>query len=81
LLLTLAVDEETGALTQIQETAIAGIWPRSLNFSPDGKYLVCCCLEGQIIVYRVGEDGLLTDTGHHGFAKGAGGVSFFDPTV
>lgn len=81
LLLTLAVNEENGTLTQVQETPIAGIWPRSLNFSPDGNYLVCCCLEGQIIVYRVGENGLLEDTGHHGFVKGAGGVSFFDPNA
>lgn len=79
LLLTLAVDEETGALTQVQETPIEGTWPRSLNFAPDGKFLVCCCLAGQITVYRVGEDGLLTDTGHHGITKGSGGVSFFDP--
>ena len=79
LLLTLAVEEETGALKQIQEVPIDGIWPRSLNFSPDGRYLVCCCLEGQILVYKVGQDGCLTDTGHRGYAKGAGGVSFFDP--
>lgn len=79
LLIVMAVDEATGALTQIQAMPIEGIWPRSLNLSPDGKFLICCCLEGQIIVYRIGEDGTLTDTGHHGFTKGAGGVSFFDP--
>lgn len=81
LLLTLAVDAQTGALTQVQETPIEGTWPRSLNWSPDGKYLVCCCLGGEITVYRIGEDGLLADTGHHGFTKGSGGVSFFDPNV
>ena len=81
LLLTLAVDEETGVLKQIQEVPIEGIWPRSLNFSPHGRFLVCCCLEGQIIVYKVEQDGRLTDTGHHGFTKGAGGVSFFDPNL
>lgn len=81
LLLVLAVDPQTGALTQIQQLPIEGSWPRSLNFSPDGRFLICCCLGGQIIVYRVGSDGLLTDTGHHGFAKGAGGVSFFDPSM
>lgn len=81
LLLTLAVDEETGALTQIQETPIEGTWPRALNLSPDGRFLVCCCLGGQIIVYQIGEDGNLTDTGHHGFTRGAGGVSFFDPNL
>lgn len=79
LLLTLALNEKTGELTQVQATPIEGSWPRSLNLSPDGKFLVNCCLAGQILVYRVGEDGLLTDTGYRGFTKGSGGVSFFDP--
>lgn len=79
LLLTLAVDETTGQLRQIQATPIEGEWPRALNMSPDGKFLINCCLAGQITVYRVGEDGMLSDTGHRGFSKGAGGVSFFDP--
>ena len=47
--------------------------------SPDGKFLICCCLAGQITVYRVNSDGTLTDTGHRGFSRGSGGVSFFDP--
>lgn len=81
LLLTLAVNQETGELTQVQATPIDGIWPRSLNFSPDGKFLICCCLAGQILVYRVGEDGILADTGYHGFTKGSGGVCFFDPHI
>lgn len=79
LMLVLAVDEETGLMKQVQAMPIDGIWPRSVNLSPDGRFLVCCCLAGQIIVYRVGADGTLTDTGHHGFAKGSGYVSFFDP--
>lgn len=79
LLLTLAADPETGLLRQIQALPIDGVWPRSLNLSPDGKFLVCCCLGGQISVYRRNSDGTLTDTGHRGFAKGSGYVSFFDP--
>ena len=78
LLMAMAVRED-GRLEQIQALPIDGIWPRSLNLSPDGRFLICCCLAGQIIVYRINEDGTLTDTGHHGFIKGAGGVSFFDP--
>lgn len=81
LLLALAVDEETGALKQIQATQIDGAWPRSLNFSPDGKFLINCCLDGTITSYRVGSDGTLTDTGFRGFAKGSGCVSFFDPNA
>lgn len=79
LLLALAVDEETGLLKQIQATQIDGTWPRSLNMSPDGKFLINCCLGGQISVYQVGADGILTDTGHRGYAKGSGFVSFYDP--
>ena len=79
LLLVLAVEEETGLLKQVQAMPIEGTWPRSLNMAPGGRFLINCCLGGQIIVYRVGEDGALTDTGHHGFTKGSGYVSFFDP--
>ena len=78
LLMAMAVGED-GSLKQIQALPIDGIWPRSLNLSPDGRFLICCCLGGQIMVYRVGDDGILSDTGHYGFTKGAGGVSFFDP--
>lgn len=81
LLLTLAVEEETGLLKQIQATQIQGTWPRSLNLSPDGKFLINCCLAGEITIYRIGEDGILEDTGHRGFAKGSGYVSFFDPNA
>ena len=78
LLMAMAVETD-GSLKQIQALPIDGIWPRSLDLSPDGRFLICCCLEGQIIVYRINNNGTLTDTGHHGFTKGAGGVSFFDP--
>lgn len=79
LLIAMAVDQETGALRQIQSLRIEGTWPRSLDMSPDGKFLICCALAGQITVYHVNEDGTLTDTGHRGFSRGSGGVSFYDP--
>lgn len=79
LLLSLAADPETGLLRQIQALPIDGTWPRSLNLSPDGKFLINCCLGGQITVYRRNADGTLTDTGHRGFSKGSGYVSFFNP--
>ena len=79
LLIAMAVDQETGALRQIQALPIEGTWPRSLDMSPGGKFLICCCLAGQITVYRVNDDGTLSDTGHRAFAKGSGGVSFYDP--
>lgn len=79
LLLTFAADKETGLLRQIQALPIDGTWPRSLNLSPDGRFLINCCLAGQILVYRREADGTLTDTGHRGFTKGSGWASFFDP--
>ena len=78
-LIAMAVDQETGALHQLQALPIEGTWPRSLDMSPDGRFLICCCLAGQITVYRVNEDGTLTDTGHRGFSKGSGSISFYDP--
>lgn len=79
LLLTFETDPETGLLKQIQALPINGTWPRSLNLSPDGHFLINCCLGGHIIVYRRNADGTLTDTGHRGFTKGSGWASFFDP--
>lgn len=76
LLLAFATEED-GALRQIQAEPIQGEWPRSLHFSPDGKFLINCCLGGQITAYRVGEDGRLSDSGRRAFAKGSGCISFF----
>lgn len=78
-LIAMAVDQESGALRQIQALPIEGTWPRSLDMTPDGKYLICCCLAGQITVYRVENDGTLTDIGSKAFCRGSGGVSFYDP--
>lgn len=77
LLMILAVDAETGMLTHVASEPIQGVWPRALAMSPDGKFLINCCLGGEITVYRAEPDGKLTDTGHHAFARGAGYVSFF----
>lgn len=67
---------EKGVLEFIGSEPIPGVWPRSLHISPDGKFLINNCLGGEITVYRIGQDGGLTDTGHHAFVRGAGYVSF-----
>lgn len=79
LLLVLAVDEQTGALRQIQAVPISSVWPRAVTMSPDGRFLINCCLGGQITVYTVAPDGTLTDTGHHSQLQGSGYVSFLNP--
>ena len=76
LLMGMAVDEQTGELTHVTTEPIRGLWPRALQMSPDGKFLINCCLGGEITVYRVEPDGALTDTGNRAFAKGAGYVTF-----
>lgn len=78
LILVLKVNEETGLLEQYAETPVEGEWPRCVALSPDGKFLIHCCLAGQISVFAIGEDGKLTDTGHRAFAKGSGYVSFME---
>ena len=79
LILAFGIDEATGALYQIQNVPVDGIWPRSLTMSPDGRFLINCCLAGTISVYQVGSDGILTDTGHRAELQGAAYISFFRP--
>lgn len=69
--------EEDGTLTQVEAAPITGQWPRAMSMSPDGKFLINCCLGGQITVWRVEKNGTLADTGHGGYLKGASYVSFF----
>lgn len=76
LILVLKVNEQTGLLEQYAETPVEGEWPRCVNLSPDGRYLINCCLGGQISVFAVGADGKLTDTGNRAFVQGAGFVTF-----
>ena len=76
-ILAFRVDEQNGALQSIGSFPISGQWPRALSMSPDGKFLINCCLGGEITVYRVEQDGTLTDTGHGATLKGASYASFF----
>ena len=58
-----AIDKQTGQLTRIgyQNTAAH---PRQFNITPNGKFLLCCCRDSDVIqVYRRDiKTGLLTDT-------------------
>lgn len=58
-----AVDNQTGLLTSVgyQPTAMH---PRQFNITPNGRFLLCCCRDSNIIqVFRRDADtGLLTDT-------------------
>lgn len=58
-----AVDGESGLLTRQQLMPNGGQWPRCCALSPDGRWLLAGCREGdnRINVYAVGEGGCLRE--------------------
>lgn len=61
----LEVNQEDGSVKAIQYQPIPGKWPRGCTISPNGKFLLVCSLGSeQIIVYAIGADGRLTETGN-----------------
>ena len=75
-----SVDQETGTIALIQNQPINGKKARNGTLSPDGKFFITACiLDGEIDVFSVGEDGMLTPTEHHAKAHGAAYISFYDP--
>lgn len=61
----LKVNQEDGTVEAVQHQPIPGKWPRGCTLSPDGRFLLVCGLgDEQIIMYAVGEDGLLSETGN-----------------
>ncbi len=60
----LEVDQTDGSLNAIQHQTIPGKWPRGCALSPDGRFLLVCCLDsGEVVEYAVGEDGRIRETG------------------
>lgn len=69
----LEVDQDDGSLKVIQNQPIPGKWPRGCALSPDGRFLLVCCLDsGEVVEFAVGADGRLRETGkvtpHHAAA-------------
>jgi 6-phosphogluconolactonase (cycloisomerase 2 family) len=63
LIATLKVQED-GKLELVQNIDCEGTMPRGICISPDGKYLLSGNLtSGDITVFAIGEDGLLSSTG------------------
>ena len=75
----LGVNQETGEISVLQQIPVEGVNPRICALSPDGRFLITTCLGGQIAVYRVGEDGLLSKTEHNAFLRGSAYITFYDP--
>lgn len=72
------VEQDTGALTLIQNFKVDAQWPRGCTLSPDGRFLLVAGMRsGNILTYAVGEDGLLHDTGLSVKQPGAAAVTFF----
>ena len=75
----LGIDQETGAVSVLQRIPVVGTHPRFCALSPDGRFLITTCLGGEIAVYQVGGDGLLTKTPHSAHLRGSAYITFFDP--
>ena len=75
----LEVNQETGEVSVLQRVPVKGTNPRMCALSPDGHFLITTCLGGEIAVYKVGEDGLLTQTEHTAFLRGSAYITFFNP--
>lgn len=73
------IDTETGLLERMQHIAITGQWPRCCQMSPDGNWLLAGCREGdnQLVVYRIGENGKLTEQQIIQNECGVSYISFF----
>lgn len=57
------VNQESGKLELIQLKEIPGAWPRCCQITPGGKWLVAGTRDGgDLILYRIEEDGMLTQT-------------------
>lgn len=75
----LQVDQQTGCTSPIQYQEIPGKWPRGCTISPDGRFLLICCLDsGEIVEYSIGPDGCLSETGNRYPHKHAAFTLFYE---
>lgn len=73
----LEIDQQNGSPTVVQYQPISGKWPRGCALSPDGRFLLVCCLGSEKVVeFAVGGDGRLSGTGREYPNAGAAYVTF-----
>lgn len=74
------VDQETGAIAQIQFLRVEGKWARGCALSPDGRFLIVSCLDedGAVLSFRVQDDGTLTPTGFRASVPGGSYITFYE---
>lgn len=76
----MAIDQESGALTRIQNLAVPGNRPRGLAISPNGRYIVSACLVGgELTSYEIAKDGTLSAACQGPVQPGASYISFYCP--
>lgn len=74
------VDQETGAIAQIQFLRVEGKWARGCALSPDGRFLIVSCLDedGAVLSFRVQDDGTLAPTGFRASVPGGSYITFYE---
>ncbi len=78
----MAIDQESGALTALDDAPVPGGWPRGLTISPNGKYVLATSLiTGEIYSYEKQEDGTLKLLQTCPGQRGAAYISFYQPAV
>lgn len=76
------VDQENGSVKPIQYRPVDGVWPRGCAISPNGRFLLVCCLgDEKIIEYAIAPEGSLQETGREYFNAGAAYMSFCELQV
>lgn len=79
LAVVLEVDQNNGSLKAVWRQPIAGRWPRGCALSPDGRFLLVCCLDsGEVVEFAVGADGHLRETGKK-YPNNAAAYAIFCP--
>lgn len=77
LVTVLEIDQSDGSVKPIQYQPIEGKWPRGCAISPNGRFLLVCCLGSEkVVVYAIGADGRLTATGREYPVAGAAYATF-----
>ncbi|MDR1573483.1 MAG: lactonase family protein [Clostridiales Family XIII bacterium] len=72
------VNQDNGALKLIQYRYVDGQWARGVTLSPDGRFLIVSCLDGDgaVLSFSIGRDGKLTPTGSRVSLPGAAYATF-----
>lgn len=72
--------DEEGRPRPVQRLSCRGNFPRGIQLSPDGRFLLCGNMcSGDVTTYAVDEDGLLADTGKTFEAVSPSAIRFYTP--